>query len=86
MIPVDFPEANFTYTRPLDMTDEECNSLRVFKGITLDGFPCVISKWQPSHEDIKAILSGAAVYLNVTGQGMPPVALFTECPFEDATN
>ena len=85
MLPVDFQQANFTFKKPDTMTDEDCGELRVFKGHFQgsDGqkYPCIISKWQPSKEDIDAIVNGAPIYLSITGHALPPVALFTEDPF-----
>jgi hypothetical protein len=81
MLPVNFSEANFTFTKPSSMTDEECGDLRVHKGNYSDGTPVIISKWQPSKEDIEAINRGEGVYLSIVGTGMPPVSLFTENPF-----
>lgn len=69
------------------MTDEQCSSLHVWKGYHKEMtdsktfLPCIISKWQPSKEDIEAINKGEAIYLSITGHGMPPVSLFTENPF-----
>lgn len=81
MLPINFPEANLTFTKPASMTDEECGSLPVFSGQDLDGRPCIISKWQPSKEDIEAINRGEGIYLIISGTGMPPVSLQTEDPF-----
>ena len=86
MLPVDFKEANFTFGKPVDMTDEQCSSLRVWKGNSTDGTPCIISKWQPNKEDIEAIAKGEAIYLTITGHGMPPVSLQTEHPFVPIAN
>lgn len=81
MLPIDFENANFTFTKPDNMTEEQCSDLRVFRGQWADGTPCIISKWQPSKEDIEAINRGEGIYLSITGSGMPPVAIFTENPF-----
>lgn len=86
MLPVTFDKANFTFGKPASMTDEQCASLHVWKGeCPVDGngtmMPVIISKWQPSKEDIEEINNGGAVYLSITGHGMPPVSLFTENPF-----
>lgn len=82
MLPIDFENANFTFTKPESMTEEQCSDLRVFRGQWADGTPCIISKWQPSKEDIEAINRGEGIYLSITGSGMPPVAIFTENPFQ----
>ena len=82
MIPsVDFPEANFTFSKPSSMTDEQCGSLRVWKGKDEAGFPVIISKWSLSAEDLEEITKTGSVYLVITGQGMPPVNLRVENPF-----
>lgn len=81
MLPVDFLESNFTFGKPVDMTDEQCSSLRVWKGISTDGFHTIVSKWMPSKEDIENINRGEGIYLSITGHGMPPVSLQTENPF-----
>ena len=82
MIPTDFKQRNFIFTKPKDMTDEECFDLPVFKGISQDGYPCIISKWKLSKEDLEEINKSGCVYLSITGYGMPPVSLFTEDPWE----
>lgn len=87
MLPVSFPEANMTFQKPQGWTDEQCSDLHVWKGdcpIDDNGtlMPTIISKWQPSKEDIEAITNGEAVYLYITGGSMPPVSLGTENPFK----
>ncbi len=81
MIHTDFEQANFTYGKPESMTDEQCMSLRVFRGANTDNLPVVISKWQPNKEDIEAINRGEGIWLEVLGNGIPPVTLYTENPF-----
>jgi len=81
MLPTIFPEQNFTFGKPADMTDEQCSSLSVWKGKDQNGFPVIISKWMPSKEDIDAINNGEGIYLTITGHGMPPVSIQTENPF-----
>lgn len=83
MLPTTFEGFNFVYTKPKDWTDEQCGDLPVFKGQTRDGFPCIISCWKLSKEDLKEIQKTRSIYLNIIGQGMPPVLLFTENPFVD---
>ena len=74
--PTDFKEANFTYTKPPGMTDEECVSLRVYRAEGL-----AISCWRLSwRERIVALLTGR-LWLHVLGNGHPPIALETETPF-----
>lgn len=86
MIPVDFPERDFVYQKPQGWTDEQCSELPVWKGrVALDdqgnSAPTIISCWQPNKEDIEAIVSGKPIYLFITAEGQPPVAITTEYPF-----
>ena len=81
MIPVTFEQSNFVFTKPNDMTDEQCSSLPVYKGLSNNGFPVIISCWQFSKEDLEEIKRTGCIYLSITGHGMPPVNLFTENPF-----
>jgi hypothetical protein len=85
MLPVDFPERNFVYGKPLGWTDEQCSDLPVFKGNTTDGFPVIISCWKFSKEDLEEIQRTGKIYLSITSDGMPPVSLFTENPFVQQT-
>ncbi len=80
MLPVEFPEKNFTYIKPNSMTDEECGSLDVWRGDS-QGTPIIISKWMPNKEDIEAINAGSGIWVSVVGQRMPPISLYTEIPF-----
>lgn len=77
MLPIDFPGSNFTFTKPQGMTDEQCMSLRVFKGHDTEGNPVIISAWKPSYEDIKAINEGRPIWFSCRGLGMPPVSIYT---------
>ncbi len=81
MIAVDFPESNFTFEKPIDMTDDQCLPLTVFKGDCDDGTPVIISCWKLSKEDLDTIKETGAIWLQIVGRGMPPVSLQTERPF-----
>lgn len=74
---IHFPEANVTMTKPADMTDEECYSVSAYQGEDNQGRPYINTVWQPNKEDIEAINAGRPIVLSITGQSMPPVALFT---------
>lgn len=78
---LDFPEANFTFSKPKSMTDEECLPLQVWKGNDGAGFPVIISKWSLSAEDLEEINKKGSIYLMITGTGMPPVTLMVNTPF-----
>jgi hypothetical protein len=70
MQPIDFPEANRTFTRPEGMTDEECGPLRV-----CDTGEALQSVWQPDEADRAALAAGAPVVLSIFGRGHPVVSL-----------
>jgi hypothetical protein len=86
MLPTSFPQANFTFKKPNDMTDEQCMDLHVWRGeVPHDDegntFPAIISCWKFSKEDLEEIQNTGCVWLSITGNGMPPVSIFTENPF-----
>ena len=86
MLPIEFPEKNFTFTKPSSMSDEECSSLDVWKGKDSDGAPLIYSHWVFNKEELDAIKEGkiTGVWLAIVGVGMPPVSLQTENPFTPA--
>lgn len=81
MQPVDFPEKNFTFNKPSSMTDDQCGSLPVHRTKDIDGFPVIISKWKLSPEELAEVARHGHVYLNIYGQGMPPVSVYADNPF-----
>lgn len=86
MLPISFPQQNFVYTKPEGWTDEQCGDLGVWKGnVPIDDngntAHTIISCWQPSKEDIEAIVAGKPIFLFITAPGQPPVSLSTENPF-----
>lgn len=86
MLPTSFEGSNFVFTKPKDMTDEQCMDLPVWKGqVPVDDagntFPAIISCWKLSKEDLEEIQKTGCVWLSITGKGMPPVSVFTENPF-----
>lgn len=83
MLPVEFKEMNFTFSKPSSMTDEECAPLHVWKGNDDAGYPVIISCWQLCKEDLEEIAKTGRMYLIIHGQGMPPVSLHVETPFSN---
>lgn len=79
MNPIDFPEANFTFTKPASMTDEECGSLRVH-----DTGEAFVSCWKPDADERRRIARGAPVFLCVVGRGHPPVMVEAVARFPSA--
>lgn len=78
---INFEEANFTFAKPANMTDEQCYALRVFKGVDTENNPVIISKWTFNAEELKMIQETGCMYLRISGHGMPPVSLEVENPF-----
>lgn len=81
MLPTTFEGQNFTFTKPANMTDEQCMDLPVYKGRDSDGYPEIISCWKFSKEDLEEIQRTGYIYLNICSEEMPPVSLFTGNPF-----
>jgi len=77
MIPVDFPGCNKVFTRPANMTDEQCGSLYCMVAVTEDGIPLTRQAWQPNKEDIEAINAGRPIFIDLLTHHIPPVAVFT---------
>lgn len=85
MLPVNFPESNQPFTKPDGWKDEDCFDLSAYNGFDENGKPVVITKWQPSKEDIEAINNGDGIWVWVVG-GLPPMLLSTENPFIKTEN
>ena len=81
MKPVDFPEKNFTFTKPSSMTDDQCGSLPVFKGQDANKVPVIISCWELTKDEMDEVAKTGKVYLQIFGNGMPPVYVGAENPF-----
>jgi hypothetical protein len=82
MEPTDFPQANDYLAKPADMTEEECNGLKVFRGHDESGLPVIISRWTPTEAERESISRGDPVWLWVIGNHHPPINIQTENPFK----
>jgi hypothetical protein len=79
MQPTDFPESDAELQKPDDMSDDECGRLPVAVGTRHEGkYPCIVSAFKPTDEEIDTLVNGGTIYLHVLGTGMPPVRLSTE--------
>jgi len=74
---VKFEGATFDLVKPKDMTDEQCLPLPAMRGVDANGFPFILTAFEPNHEDLKALQEGRPLFLKVIGNAFPPVALFT---------
>lgn len=77
MLPIDFEGTNKTFTKPDNMTDEQCSEIRAYVGTDNDGFDFILLGFQLSVEDLEAVNAGRPIMLKIVGKTMPPVALYT---------
>lgn len=68
--PIKFPQANFTYTTPPEMTKEECGDLPCFRSENR-----TISCWEFSWRDRLRFLWTGKMWLLLISSGHPPVCL-----------
>lgn len=52
------------------------------RGVFLGKYPAVITCWQPTDEERKAIAEGANIYLHLIGSTMQPAMLSTKIECE----
>jgi hypothetical protein len=89
MLPTDFPQSNFKFNKPSEMTDEQCmGGIPVWKGLVPydeegNCFPTIISCWRFNKEDLEEIQRTGVIWVAVTGETLPPFSLYTETPFEE---
>jgi hypothetical protein len=57
-----------------DQKELPCNALPITR-TQCDGFPAVVSYWQPTAEELRALSAGMPIALWVIGGTMPPVSL-----------
>lgn len=76
MTPIEFTEANTILRRPPGVSPEHCMDLPIHRSDS-----GVVSCWQPSKEEIRAIALGAPIYLMVRSQTHPPLNILVESPF-----
>lgn len=75
MEPINFKEANTTFTKPEGFSKEECGSLPTFNGKDGAGHDVMVSAWSPTTEEIHRMIAGKPVYLVIVGTVMPPVSI-----------
>ena len=72
MEPIKFNGQNMTFTKPKNMSEEECGDLPVFSNGNQ-----IISCWKLSREEIEHVTNTGRIYLGVMGVAQPPVYLTT---------
>lgn len=88
MMPVEFEEANITFTPPDGMTEDQCQRIRAYRGTVtspspVEGMPIVVTAWKPNDEEIKDLLRGKPVYIAMLSSAPCPHMLTTN--FAQAT-
>lgn len=81
MKPTTFKQQNITFTKPEDMSEDECSSLPAYK------YPGgVISCWKLSFRERLRLLFTGIVWLDIVGSGQPPVWLGVCNPWKENRN
>lgn len=75
LTPSTFPESNFTFVKPPDMTEDQCGDLQVVRTRNSDQLPILVSSWRASWRERFSILFRGRVWLTVVGTRQPPVLL-----------
>ncbi len=74
MTPLPLTDKTRTLAKPADMTEDECSSLDIHDLETSQG-NFMISAWQPSEDEIDAIISGQPIFMWIRGVSHPAVNL-----------
>ncbi len=88
MTPVNFSGANKMFKAPPDFEESQVKTIPAFigsvKGGSCDGQHVTVVCWQPTAEEIAAMLQGEPIFLTWFGLGLVPHMLTTN--FHDATH
>ncbi len=77
MKPTSFKQTNKVFSKPPDMTDEECDQLAVYQDANQ-----IISCWKLSDEKMEILIRTKKVWVYHSGNYLQPHALAVENPFE----
>lgn len=85
MLPADFPQSNYVYEKPNNVSDELCVNLPAWKGVAEndgdDSLPIIISCWRFNKEDLETIQRTGQIWISIMSDNLPPIALQTVNPF-----
>lgn len=76
-----FEESNCVLDKPEDMTHDQCSSLQVWRGKTVDDLPCVVSCWKLTKEEIEVFQKTGRIWAMVVGETMSPLSLMAKYPW-----
>ncbi len=74
MHPIDFPESNKVLTAPTGK-EGEVNDLPVCETFDSNGDAMVVSVWEPTDEEIEALILHRKLYFMCWGHTHPPITL-----------
>jgi hypothetical protein len=80
MRPISFPQQTGIMQKPPTMTDEECSPLPVHRCVNHCAF---ISCWKPTWRERLALFFGKPMWVWVSGDQHPPIAIDVQNPFQD---
>lgn len=80
MIPLRIAGANVQFSSPSGCSD--ISTLWVRRVQRPDGTEMLLSAWEPTEEELQALLAGGRVELAVMGAMLPPVSLIVTPPDE----
>lgn len=64
----------------LPLRDEQINC-----AVNGNATPAMVTAWEPTPDEIRAIINGGTIYLRVLGSQHPPVMIWAEPPAPEAT-
>jgi hypothetical protein len=82
MIPTSFDESNIVYSKPENMSVNECEALSAFNGYAKGGGPVTITCWKLTKEEVDTLLKTGRVWSIVAGHNLMPQHLQINTPFE----
>jgi len=82
MVPTAFDEENDVLDPPVGMTQDEVQSLSVYRGHYPDGTPIIISCWKLTEGELDEIKKTGRIWLHLMGHTMPPACVSVNYPFE----
>jgi len=86
MISLKHPFCNAALTPPIDMTEDECRTLHIYRELPTEEQPyhAVTSFWTPEPAELETLNSGGSVMLRILGHTHPPLSMRVSPPNEDA--
>lgn len=80
MKPHHFPEANTKFTKPENMTDEQCGSIAAFR-YQQDNLPVIVTAFKINGSDLAQIIKYGILWVWHYSESLPPHAITAENPF-----